>query len=504
MIWPRPSRRPSPRIVFLVGALAPFWVLPLAAAERRTGTDRLSTASPWAGRESSGTPTEAPNIILIQTDDQRTGTLAAMRTVRRQIGAAGTSFRHHFVSSPTCCPSRVSVLTGQYPHNHGVEGACAGRGGEHWERDSLAVWIREQGYRTAHVGKYLNGYGAAGSGRRTVPPGWSRWFTTIGGSTGDAYDYSINRDGRIIRFGERRRDFKQDVLSRHAIRLIRDFSSRGFGRIPFFLQVDYTAPHGAGPGRWPHPPRRCRGYAIPAPRDAKRFRRPQIAANASFNERDVADKPGFIRRRRLTRPERQTVRTRTGCQLASLLSVDDGVRGMIETLRRQGELGTTYLLFSSDNGYLAGEHRLSSGKGYAYQATSRVPLMIRGPGVSSDTVVDEATSNVDLAPTLLEITGGEPRRRLDGRSLLDPDADHGREVLIEGPPAVEPGYQALATPSFLYTEWSDARQSRELYDLRVDPFELRSRHDDEDYAASRAQLSARLAALSGCAGSSCR
>lgn len=476
------------------------------ADRQRQGDASPSPAAAQTGPSARRGASGSPNIVLIQTDDQSFHQLSAMPRAQRTLRRQGVSFRRHFVSSPTCCPSRATLLTGQYPHNHGVTGGCGGggRGTLPFDEDdgnALPVWLDDAGYRTAHVGKYLNGYGSLANdpnGENRIPPGWDRWYTGVGASTGDVYRYSLNENGRLVDYRNRIEDFKQDVFTRHATRLVRRFAQpRRSGGSPLYLQLDYTAPHGAGKRRWPQPPERCRGYAMPAPRHAKEFRREPLRMDPSFNEDDVSDKPDFLQRDLLTQREIRDIRQRENCRLGSLQSVDEGIGQLVAALREERALSNTYVIFTSDNGFFAGEHRLTSGKGLAYDPAARVPMLIRGPGLERGGT-SEPTSNTDTTATIVDAAGAAPGRSLDGRSLLDGGlAD--RDVLIESP-----SYSAVRSREYLWIEHSREGEPRELYDLARDPFLLESRHDDPDYAQVRAERSARLAQLRGCSGASCR
>ena len=205
----------------------------------------------------------------------------------------------------------------------------------------------------------------------------------------------------------------------------------------------------------------------------------------------------------------------------ALLAVDEAVAAVVDVLSVTGELDSTYVMFTSDNGFLPGEHRVPKGKYLAYDASTHVPLLVRGPGIPAGTVSDELIVNADLAPSVLDATGVSPDITVDGRSLL-PFARDGllrstRPVLHEGlrrgaidrdTPDVEPvagghagAYYAIRTYRYLYVMWRGG--DRELYDLALDPFELRSLHTNPRYADVRRQLQAELRRLKNCAGVDC-
>src|SRR4051812_1532816 len=214
-----------------------------------------------------------PNVIVVETDDQAAETIRAMPNVQSEIMNQGTTFSNSFVNFSQCCPSRATFLTGQYAHNHHVLSNHPPSGG--WQRfallhghNNLAIWLREAGYRTALVGKFLNHFGANGKVR--PPHGWSRWVSAIGreGGAQRVYNYDLDIDGHLVHYGHEVKDFKQDVLTRNAVKFVRDAAPQAR---PFFLWLTYTAPHNAGPNPNPRAPSDCQGSPKPAPRHAHVF-----------------------------------------------------------------------------------------------------------------------------------------------------------------------------------------------------------------------------------------
>ena len=359
--------------------------------------------------------------------------MRVMDKAMARIGAKGATFENSFVNYSLCCPSRATFLTGQYLHNHGVLSNLPPTGGfdrfHALHRDNnLAVWLHRAGYYTAMVGKYLNGY----SNQPRVPRGWSEWFAATPYDQ-HVYDYRMNENGTIVSYGQDPADFKQDVLTRKAVNLVNRRAPRAQ---PFFLWLNYTAPHD---GAWGGAPRNyCLGLAArPAPRHAHAFDSEPLPRAPNFNEPDVSDKPAEIRNRPLFGPDRiAETEHRYRCQLESLLSVDEGVEKLAEALRLRGELANTLLIFTSDNGLFNGEHRLPLEKGHVYEESIRVPLMIRGPGIPAGVNVGDLTINADLAPTIVDVANASPGLAMDGRSLIpvarNPGTERGRELLIEG------------------------------------------------------------------------
>jgi N-acetylglucosamine-6-sulfatase len=442
-----------------------------------------------------------PNVVVVMTDDQDRASMAVMPTVKRKLVARGTEFTRFFTTYPECGPSRATFLTGQYAHNHGVLSNDPPDGGFDAFRDAntLPVWLRGVGYRTAYFGKYLNGYGWAALGNEPayVPPGWSRWAALTDHTEYQMYGYDLNLDGRVRAYGDAPADYQTDVLARLASRFIQ----RAAGSKPFLVTVAPLAPHDEGvlEGE-PEAPRNPR----PAPRDLGRFGARELPTPASFDEADVADKPDFVRKQpRLDAAARARLTTLYRSRLESLLAVDDMVGRLLGALRRAGELGQTVVVFTSDNGFLLGQHRLV-GKDVVYDEAAEVPLVVRGPGFPRGAVRRQIVGNVDLAPTIARLAGAEPGRRVDGSALpaqaQSAEAGAAGRILLEVLAAHR--VAAVRTPGYLYAKY--ATGERELYDLRADPGELTNLAADPAYGAIRARLAAQLARLRDCAGAGCR
>jgi N-acetylglucosamine-6-sulfatase len=437
-----------------------------------------------------------PNVLVIMTDDQTVEDMRVLPKTRALLAAEGTSFTNSFVAYPLCCPSRSTFLTGQYAHNHGVLANGGSTGG--YQRldhsNTLPVWLQEAGYYTAHLGKYLNNYGVDSP---EPPAGWSRWFGLIDPSTYRLYDYTVSDDGVPVSHGHAAADYQTDVLAEEAERILR---SRAGESQPFFVTVAPIAPHLERIGGKQVAPRA-------APRYEGRFADEPLPAKPSFSEPDVGDKPAHIRKLPAlssAKAARETAIYRA--RLASLLAVDDLVERLVKALADTGQLERTAIVFTSDNGFLLGEHRILDQKYYPYEESIRVPLIIRGGGFPAGATAAQPVSNVDLAPTIAALTGARARRVMDGVPLLplalDPRQGKDRTLLIE---ALAPGkvtYRAVRAPGWFYAEYSNG--GRELYDLEKDPFELRSRHAAPALEAVRGDLARRLARLRTCAGQSCR
>lgn len=466
---------------------------------------------------------ERPNIVFIYTDDQELASFTDryMPRTRRLLGGRGTEFEQFVVSTPLCCPSRVSYLTGQYPHNNGVFSNRGGYANLIDKRSTLASWLGRAGYRTAWIGRWLHGYQDVADVSEPAP-GWDQWYASL---SGRYYDYSLGINGRKVHFGNSPRDYGTHVLTSKAVGVVERHAPRPR---PLFMTVEYPAPHrGAGAAG------RCAGAAVPAPRDRRRFEEEPLPQPPSFNEQDVDDKPQGLRRASLGDDAVRALQRLHGCRLASLLAVDRGVEEIYEAIEKAGDRRKTVFIFTSDNGYLLGEHR-REGKGIAYEEAIRAPLVVRAPkrylGGAQVSSSEALVANVDLAPTILDLAGGvrpcrgggRDCRRLDGRSLVpllrgrSPSWAPTRTILLEAGKGGEPClFRGVRTPVDVYIEQvrstadgagCEPAGEPEYYDLVRDPFELDNRVvvDPGPAAARRAELAWRLAQLRDCSGASCR
>lgn len=448
-----------------------------------------------------------PNIVFVLTDDLSTDLVPYMPNVRR-LAQRGTSFSNYFVTDSLCCPSRATILTGRYPHNTGIFRNTGADGGflafhaRGLEQDTYATSLQGVGYRTALMGKYLNQYSPTQIrtplGGPYVPPGWTDWTVTGNGYPG--FGYRLSRDVRVVRHGFGPRDYLTNVLAREGI----DFLDESVAeRAPFMLNVWTFAPHAP---------------AVPAPRDRHRFASLTAPRDASFNEADLLDKPPWLRDHRpLSDADIARVDATFRDRVRTVQAVDRMIGRLQRRLRTLGVARNTYIVFSSDNGYHLGQHRLTPGKLTAYDPDVRVPLIVTGPGVPAGRTVDAMTENTDLCPTFAELSGAPAPLNADGRSLVpllrgESVPDWRDAVLIEHhgnvngandpdlPPAGSgnpPSYEALRSKHELYVEYADG--SRELYDAVSDPFQLRNLAAEAP-PERLARLSGQLDALANCHG----
>lgn len=446
-----------------------------------------------------------PNIVFVLTDDLSTNLVRYMPHVLA-LQQTGMSFTNYVVTDSLCCPSRSSIFTGQFPHNTGVftndppDGGMTvfrARGGE---KRSFAPALQRAGYRTALMGKYLNGYAVGarvgGLPEDYVPPGWSRWAAGAGAYR--EFDYSLNQDHQIVEYGSDPQDYLTKVVAELGTGFIR---SAVADRVPFMLELATYAPHAP----YTPEPRDADSFLdLRAPR-APSFARIPTAAPKWMNEL----KP--LNRRKVADIDRIFVK-----RVESVQSVDRAIGALETTLRRTGQLRNTVFVFSSDNGFHLGEHGLRAGKKTAFTTDVRVPLVIAGPGIKAGSVDDHLVQNIDLAPTFEELAGLTVPATVDGRSLVPllhrsatewrtiAAVEHHGPVTRPGDPDAQardagnpPSYTSLRGPDWAYTRYVDG--SREYYDRRHDPDELVNIAGRLP-AARIAELDRSVRAITGCHG----
>ena len=438
---------------------------------------------------------DGPNIVLITSDDQALDSFnrKVMPQAFELLVDEGTVPEDFVVTTPYCCPSRATLLTGQYGHNNGVLA-------NHYENlkdpdNTLPVWLRDAGYTTVHVGKYLNNYDKAEPSVGPAP-GWDGWASLIGASY---YDYELFTADGSREYGDDPSEHLDRVITERAVSAIEGATE---GERPLFLQADYYAPH---PDR--SDDERCGDAALPEPRDAELFLDAKAPRTPSFNEEDVSDKPPFMQRRPLDTQSIERIDRRFGCQMASMRSVDRGIAAIADALDEAGELDNTAIAYMSDNGVVRGHHRIAGGKHVAYQETLRVPIALRVPpdlldGAEAPRTLEGPAANIDLAPTFVDLAGAESCRAdgecriMDGRSLVPAlsgsgPLDPARIRLIEIDEKANPDklvgpckYRGMIDENRFYLEHEIAQDvvtgecvqvdDRELYDLSRDPYELQN------------------------------
>jgi arylsulfatase A-like enzyme len=421
-----------------------------------------------------------PNVLIIVTDDQRGG-LGVMPQVRRYFRRAGTRYDPAFVTTPVCCPSRASIMTGRYAHNHQVKSNSNSEETGALALDhstTLQAYLQAAGYHTGIVGKFLNPPWEL----RNNPPFFDEW-TTLGGAPGpnDWHDAIYNQNGNVTMLP----GYTTTVIRREA----RSFIKRNAER-PWYLYVATKAPH-----VFPVPAERYADTPIP--------RWPGNPAVAEKNERD---KPPYVRKS--DRPLRAGNRIRRA-QFRSLRSVDDMVGGIFRTLKEEGTLDNTLAFYISDNGYMWADHGLAS-KGVPYRASVTVPLLVRWPGRFEGGAIDDRfAANIDIAPTVLDAAGITPTVTQDGRSLLR--RWRRDRVLLEfwcnSAKQRCNRWRGLWTRSEQYTEYREEGETlfREYYDHEQDPWQLRNLLGDgePENPPRTPALERQVARDSECVGATC-
>jgi N-acetylglucosamine-6-sulfatase len=482
-----------------------------------------------------------PNVILILTDDLAVNdlnprALRHMPNLESLLIEKGTTFDNAFVTNSLCCPSRATILRGQYTHNHQILSNEPPLGGFQkfrylgHENSTMATWVKEQGYRTAFFGKYLNGYNET-----YVPPGWDEWYAV----TGNYLSHTFNENGHLVSY-DPESYYETDVMSEKAS----DYITRTAGADPPFFTADRPFLMWIGT-KAPHQP------ATPAPRDINDYPAVSLPHPPSFDEKDVSDKPEWIRDNPpLSLEQKRYMQELYRKRLQSMLAVDDMIGELIKALRDSGELDNTYIFFTSDNGFHLGEHRLGAGKWTPYEEDIRVPLIVRGPGVAEGKTLHQMVLNNDLAPTFAELAGADAPSFVDGRSMVPllkgdrpPLKEWRRRFVIESvaersgvpqPPFItesevvplltgdplpgdwrrssaasaqsseewgRPWLKALRTKNYLYVDYKTGEH--ELYDLREDPYELKNIYAGAPQELRR-RLEGQLDALRQCSAAQCR
>ncbi|MGH2692818.1 MAG: sulfatase family protein [Actinomycetota bacterium] len=404
----------------------------------------------------TGTPAtgeaDRPNVLIIVTDDQRVDTFAAMPRTRAWFERGGTRFPNTFATTPLCCPSRASIMSGRYAHNHDVETNRSAALFD--ERGTLQRYLQEEGFLTAMVGKYLNGW-------QGDPHYFDRWSTFIDPIR--YYGAKTNVDGRLQTI----KGYSTDYVAREAVSVLSGFERTDTD--PWYLYVAPLAPHD------PYEPKRS-------------YRRDKVGGwggNPAVREQDRSDKPSWVTgmRRQTTLKEGREIRAG---QLRTLLSVDDLVERLRRALVSLGEEQDTLAFFISDNGKHWGEHGLG-GKQDPYTHSVRIPMYLRWPGHVAQGGDDPRLAlNVDVAATVLDATGAsaDAEHPLDGRSLLAAwDRDHVYSENKFGGQGF-PSWSTVRTNSEQYIEWYDEDLEtvsfREYYDLTMDPWQLTNLLGDAD------------------------
>ena len=497
----KPLPEIDPQLVIACKSVNPNFGQPRQQQEQRTNAVAaqsipLPTQSVPAHAQAG--PGGRPNIVFILTDDLSWNLVQFMPHVLK-MQRDGVTFSNYFVTDSLCCPSRSSIFTGRFPHdtgiyrNTGVDGGYLAFRNRGHEAATFATALSAAGYHTAMLGKYLNGYLPV---KHAPAPGWKSW--AVAGNGYPEFHYNLNESGRIVRFGDEPADYLTDVLSALAVRFIEQAAG-----MPFLIEVATFAPHA------PY---------TPAPRDAAALPTVRAPRTPAFDAAPDAEAPAWLARQpQLTAADVALIDRAFRKRAQSVLAIDAMIGALQAAVAAIGGENNTYFVFSSDNGYHMGEHRLMPGKMTAFDTDIHVPMIVTGPGVPAGVTVDEIVDNVDLCSTFTELGSAAAPASVDGRSLVP--LLHGQKVppwrqvaLIEhrGPhkdptdpdaPSPRGGnpttYEAIRARASVYVEYADGE--KEFHDLAADPHELHNTFSSLS-AADKTTLGAMLAAMKNCHG----
>jgi N-acetylglucosamine-6-sulfatase len=436
----------------------------------------LLLALPPPARGQSSIGVARPNIVFILVDDLRWDELgiAGHPFVKTpnidRIGQEGARFRHAFMTTPLCSPSRASFLTGQYAHTHGITDNVDRSAASH-KLVTFPRLLHDSGYATAFIGKWHMG------NDETPRPGFDRWVSFKG--QGTYLNPDINEDGQSVK----PTGYITDILSGYAVEFIRRRHDK-----PFLVYLAHKAIH-------PEVTQNNDGSVnladserfLPAERHQHLYADKPLPHRPNYN-RAPEGKPALQRQIGNLPPLGTATATRDEAILGrqrSLLAIEEGVGEILKALKETGQLDNTILIFTSDNGYFYGEHGLSVERRLAYEESIRMPLLVRYPqAIKAGTVRDELVLNIDLAPTLLELAGVAVPNAMQGRSLV-PLLKGARHVwrnsfLIEYysdkvfPRMLQMGYKAVRSQRWKYIHYLELDGMNELYDLKTDPYEMKN------------------------------
>jgi len=495
----------------------------------------------WLSRKSPRhvAQSKRPNIVVVMADDMRYDDLRFAPHVR-SLARKGVTFDNVFSSYPLCCPARASFFSGQLPHNHGVMDTRRPYGYQTFnDARSLATALKAAGYRTGFVGKYLNGYGrdrSLVSGKRSftyVPRGWTDWAATFAGAhakgiKGGTYQYfrsPFNVNGKIDdrRFRGR---YQTDIVGKFSRALVKKYAAK---RAPYFLSINFVAPHDGTPAEPDDPaPFRRGGESVDLTTPARPewvkgifddqvTRAPGVALNGSV-EQVAKNKPRpFAKLPPLRKVEKDALTEVTRQRAEAIYVMDKRIGQLVAQLKSAGEWRNTVLIVTSDNGFFLGEHRWLTGKRWGYEPSLRIPLIVAGKNIPKREHRTDPVTMVDLTATILDIAGASPPRTPDGASRLATlkKGDRGwtRPVLYEAmvhgiPDAGLPEFHdardaiGVRTAQYAYFRYIDG--SEELYDLATDPQEFSNVASWTRYQGVLGELREVWAGLVDCVGAECR
>ncbi len=485
-------------MAFLVG----LFIVLIIIDNLRTGQNKINNTS-------------RPNFVFILADDLDKDSISYMPKLQSLVASQGASFSNYTFNIALDSPSRATLFRGQYGHttqilSNGAETGGFGmfhRLGE--DRSTLATWLHDSGYQTTLIGKFMDEYPGKTVPTTFIPPGWDEWYAKITEGTA-GFNYKLNENGHLKSYGNKENAYETDVLANKSVAFIQKKAKE---KSPFFLFIAPSSP----------------GQPAPALRHQNLFTNLKAPRTEAFNENNVSDKPEWIRSLpKLSDLAIKNIDSLYVKRLQSLQAIDELVEKIIVNLEKNGQLKNTYIIFTSDNGYHMGQHRLAPGENTAYAEDISGPLLIRGPGIKSGKIITSIVGNTDIAPTIADLAQAKFPSFVEGQSFVNliikrPLAAVATEFNLSGEKPKErdsylleqgkcidqsdnpnspcpPAFVGVRTKEDVYIEYSSG--DKELYNLTENPNQLENSYNTTDPELITT-LSQQLNSIDTCSGSSC-
>ncbi|KAF5005111.1 hypothetical protein FDECE_8431 [Fusarium decemcellulare] len=450
-----------------------------------------------------------PNIVFILTDDQdlQMDSLSYMPLLDKYIRQKGTFYARHYCTTAICCPARASILTGKMAHNHNVTDTAAPFGGyprviaEGINDNYLPHWLQDAGYDTYYVGKLWNAHSIENYDK-PYAKGWNGSDFLLDPYTYEFYNPTMSRNsGKPVAYNG---SYSTDLIAEKSLGFIHEAVQ---GSRPFFLGIAPVAPHSdvhfTGEDDANGIPEVVTSPPFSAERHKDLFADVIVPRTPHFNP----EKPsGVYWVRDLPRLNQTHIEFNDWYyrqRLRSLQSVDEMIEVLVQKLEEHGVLDNTYIVFTTDNGFHVGQHRLQPGKYCPFEEDVRIPLLIRGPGIAANERTEIVTTHTDLAPTFLSMAQGRLRGDFDGEripltmdGIVAAKGDRYEHVQVEywgfalseskyryeGRRIPNNTYKALRVIgehyNIYYSIWCN--NEHELYDMKTDPYQLKNIYPSSD------------------------